>query len=32
MYHIEELKQLVDSQLDITNRFDTIDHVIDSVG
>ena len=28
---LEELKQLVDSQLDITNRFDTIDHVIDSV-
>jgi len=29
---LEELKQLVDSQLDITNRFDTIDHVIDSIG
>ena len=26
---LEELKQLVDSQLDMTNRFDTIDHVID---
>ena len=29
---LEELKQLVDSQLDITNKFDTIDHVIDSIG
>jgi len=29
---LEELKQLVDSQLDLTNRFDTIDHVIDSIG
>jgi len=29
---LEELKQLVDSQLDMTNRFDTIDHVIDSIG
>ena len=29
---LEELKQLVDSQLDITNKFDTIDHVIDTIG
>ena len=29
---LEELKQLVDSQLDITNRVDTINHVIDSIG
>jgi len=29
---LDELKQLVDSQLDITNKFDTIDHVVDSIG
>ena len=29
---LEELKQLVDSQLDLTNRFDTIDHVVDTIG
>ena len=29
---LEELKQLVDSQLDLTNKFDTIDHVVDTIG
>jgi len=29
---LDELKQLVDSQLDMTNKFDTIDHVVDSIG
>ena len=29
---LEELKQLLDSQLDMTNNFDTIDHVVDSIG
>ena len=28
----EELKQLIDSQLDLNNPFDTIDHVLDSIG
>ena len=29
---LEELKQLIDSQLDVTNNVDTIDHVIDTIG
>ena len=29
---LEELKNLIDSQLDMTNNFDTIDHVVDSIG
>ena len=29
---LDELKQLVDTQLDMTNKFDTIDHVVDSIG
>ena len=28
----EELKQLIDSQLDLNNPVDTIDHIIDSIG
>ena len=29
---LDELKQIIDSQLDMTNNFDTIDHVVDSIG
>ena len=29
---LEELKLIIDSQLDMTNNFDTIDHVVDSIG
>ena len=29
---LEELKQLVDSQVDLVNKFDTINHVIDTIG
>jgi len=29
---LEELKQLIDSQLDVTNNVDTIDHIIDTIG
>ncbi len=28
----EELKQLIDSQLDVNNPVDTIDHILDSIG
>ena len=29
---LKELKLIIDSQLDMTNNFDTIDHVVDSIG